>query len=427
MITTSATTRKRKPARPRIRKKWQRGLYRAHNFTTASHFRASQDALSIVDGTGVGSPELRVGASGPHLFTPGGTQGYVNLGTLKSFTNGFTALVHFRVDGKESALTNTDRLFASSGVGTIFYLACNNLSGDAGALNYRHSGLSVGNTQFSTPTRFWTDLRPHTVMCVYDLATVSLYADGIFLGSQAVTGTFDLSSVTISLSQNGAGDRFGGEFLHVDMWERPFGRGDAIEIGKKPERLWRKKPVFSFPPAAAGNIVTGAQTEAGDTQVASVEVIVKVDGNQAEAGDTQVATVSPIVQVTGNQTEAGDTQVATVSPIVEINANQTEAGDTQVANVVTEALRTVTANQLEAGDVQLGVVNVIVKVTAAQVEAGDVAVASVRTQTAVVIPTANGVTVNGQFGEGVATSGGFGDGCSVTSSFGQGVKVDGNL
>lgn len=251
MITTSATTRKRKPGRPRIRKKWQRGLYRVHDFTTASHFRASQDALSIVDGSPVGSPALRVGASGPHLFTPGGAQGYLNLGTLKSFTAGFTAMVHFRVDGKEATLTDTDRLFASTGAGTIFYFACNGLSGDAGALNYRHSQLSAGNTQFSTPTRFWTDLRPHTVMCVYDLATVSLYADGIFLGSAARTGTFDLSSVTISLSQNGAGDRFGGEFIDIEIWERPFSRGEAIELGKKPERLWRNKPVFSFPSAVA--------------------------------------------------------------------------------------------------------------------------------------------------------------------------------
>lgn len=44
-----------------------------------------------------------------------------------------------------------------------------------------------------------------------------------------------------------------------------------------------------------------------------------------------------------------------------------------------------------------------------------------------VIPTADGLTVSGQFGDGVSTSGGFGDGAAVTSSFGTGVKVDGNL
>ena len=44
-----------------------------------------------------------------------------------------------------------------------------------------------------------------------------------------------------------------------------------------------------------------------------------------------------------------------------------------------------------------------------------------------VIPTADGVFINGVFGDGVSVLGGFGNGALVTSSFGTGVKVDGNL
>ena len=44
-----------------------------------------------------------------------------------------------------------------------------------------------------------------------------------------------------------------------------------------------------------------------------------------------------------------------------------------------------------------------------------------------VVPTADGLTVNGVFGDGVNKSGSFGTGVAVTSSFGSGVVVKGNL
>lgn len=248
MGTQVAANWSRKPANPRIRNIYKRDLFRASNFTHGSRFLSSPDALSPSNGVPTGTPELRGGAFGPHLWTKGNTQAYLSLGAFKSFTEGFTAVVHFRVDPNEQTLTNTDRLFGNSTTDTNFYLAPNNISGDEGALNYRHNQLSAGNTQFSTPTRYWTTFRPRNVIASYNLARVELYADGLHLGGAARTGTFDLSADTLTHSQNGSGDRFGGEIFKSFIFQRGLGHGECITLGRKINRVYAKKPTFSYPP-----------------------------------------------------------------------------------------------------------------------------------------------------------------------------------
>ncbi len=129
-------------------------------------------------------------------------------------------------------------------------------------------------------------------------------------------------------------------------------------------------------PASAANI-TVAQTEAGDSQAATLEVPGQVTSAQTEAGDTQAATLEALAQVTSAQTEAGDITVASIQAqaTANITSAQTEAGDTQAATL--EVPGQVTSAQAEAGDSQVATLEALALVIASQTEAGDTTVALV--------------------------------------------------
>lgn len=119
------------------------------------------------------------------------------------------------------------------------------------------------------------------------------------------------------------------------------------------------------------NELTADQSETGDTQAATFQVAASITASQTETGDTQTAAIQAVDQIVASQIEIGDIQTAIIQSVVTITASQTGVGDTQAASLVTVLTATVTANQSETGDSQAAVLQLIDVLAANQSEIGD--------------------------------------------------------
>jgi hypothetical protein len=213
-------------------------------------------------------------------------------------------------------------------------------------------------------------------------SNVRLFADGDFI--EQLTGeTTDLEFDTITQGRSAqfATYQFQGQAEYFYWFKETLTDAEIAEITADPYQVVKPRiaPFYSVPAGVTTRNITAAQTEAGDTQAAALQLIGEITASQGEAGDTQAAALQLIGEITASLAEAGDTQAASLEVLAtpaNITASQAEAGDTQAATL--EGLIQITASQAEAGDTQAASLEGLIQITASLAEAGDTQAAALQ-------------------------------------------------
>jgi len=124
--------------------------------------------------------------------------------------------------------------------------------------------------------------------------------------------------------------------------------------------------------------ISGSQDEAGDTESASVQSVVRLSASQAELGDQQTGSIQSVVGIGASQAESGDTQTGSIESVVSISASQVESGDLQTGAII--SLVQLSASQTESGDTQSGSVALLLQISASQTEVDDTQSGSIVTE-----------------------------------------------
>lgn len=205
----------------------------------------------------------------------------------------------------------------------------------------------------------------------YDGSNTWVEVDGLAGSNNPASGniTNGTDLLTIGSSQDFTDYGIDGDISHELSWDRLLSPKERRAINENPYQILKPRISHLPIPEAAGNTITASQTEGGDSQVATLQVLSQISASQAEAGDAQSALLEVPAQITASQGEAGDGQVAALQILAQILANQIEAGDAQTAAV--EALVQISAGQIETGDVTGAAMGVLAQIAASQTEDGD--------------------------------------------------------